>query len=55
MYGNYGSEGMQLIEYWLLEYNEAGEEIRANIYSPEGNLRGYQTRSYDANGHLLEY
>ena len=54
-YYNSGSEGMQLMSYWLLEYNEAGQETRADIYSPEGNLTGYQTRAYDANGHLLEY
>jgi hypothetical protein len=54
-YYNSGSEGMQLMSYWLLEYNEAGQETKANIYSPDGTLTGYQTRAYDASGHLLEY
>ena len=47
-------ENGALIEYWLYDYDEKGNNIRTTCYDADGSWSSTETHSFDANGYMTE-
>ena len=47
-------ENGELIQYWLYEYDEAGNNIKTICYKADGSWDNTETKTYDVNGHMTE-
>ena len=47
-------ENGALIEYWLYDYDEKGNNIRTTCYNADGSWSSTETHSFDANGYMTE-